>query len=68
MTLEEEYHAHRMGKHGLVKKLWATCLLDWFEADKAEILGPVEGKIPMHEFDCPFCDDTHESIEIWSRK
>jgi sarcosine oxidase delta subunit len=68
MSVEDEYLALRMGKNGLVKKLWAHCELDWFEADKAEVLGTVPGKYGMKEFECPFCDDTHQSIEIWSRK
>ena len=68
MSLEDDYLAHRMGKHGLVKKLWAQCELDWFEAEKADVLGTVPGSPEMQEFECPFCDDTHQSIEIWSKK
>jgi hypothetical protein len=66
--IEKEYHEHRMGQFGLVRKLWARCQLDWIEAKTADVLGPVEGKPCVMEYQCPHCEDTHESIEIWSRQ
>lgn len=68
MSLEDDYLAMRMGKHGLVKKLWAVCQLDWFDAELVDEIETIPGLYGMKEFDCPFCEDRHQSIEIWSKK
>jgi hypothetical protein len=68
MSIEDDYLEKRMSEHGLIKKLWAACELDWFDAGLVSEVESVPGSDGMKEFDCPFCDDLHQSIEIWARK
>lgn len=58
----------KLNQMGLYREVWAECLQRWIDFNNVAVIQEREGKVVMTEFQCPLCDECHESAVIWSQK